>query len=100
MISLHTWPPGFCGSGIIEAVAEMFLTGIILPDGRFNPNLSNDQIRWDGRKGSYILAIANQTTTGAPILVTQDDVRNIQLAKAAAVCRGKTADEQSRNSVG
>lgn len=74
---------GICGSGIIEAVAEMFLAGILQPDGRFNPRLHHEHIQWEGRRGQYILATAEQSTTGSPILVTQDDVRNIQLAKAA-----------------
>ena len=80
---------GICGSGIIEVVAEMFLAGILLPDGRFNPVIGDqlavtgERIRWDGKRGEYILATAEQTTTGSPIVVTQDDVRNIQLAKAA-----------------
>lgn len=80
---------GICGSGIIEAVAEMFLTGIIRPDGRFDPNLAHDRIQWKGRKGAYVLANEDQTTTGQPILVTQDDVRNIQLAKAALYAGAK-----------
>lgn len=74
---------GICGSGIIEVVAEMFRVGVISADGRFNPTLTSDRITWDGRKGNYILATADETATGEPILVTQDDVRNIQLAKAA-----------------
>lgn len=80
---------GICGSGIIEAVVEMFLAGILLPDGRFNPNCLSERIRWNGRRGSYILATGNQTTTGEPILVTQEDVRNIQLAKAALYAGAK-----------
>ena len=80
---------GICGSGIIEAVAEMFLAGIILPDGRFNPDRISDRFRWNGRKGEYILATGVQTTTGNPIVVTQDDVRNIQLAKAALYAGAK-----------
>jgi uncharacterized 2Fe-2S/4Fe-4S cluster protein (DUF4445 family) len=74
---------GICGSGIIEVVVEMFLAGILLPDGRFNPDLAHERIQWDGRRGEYTLATAKQTTTGSPIVVTQDDVRSIQLAKAA-----------------
>lgn len=80
---------GICGSGIIEVVAEMFLAGILRPDGRFNPNCQGERFRWDGRKGAYILATAEQTTTGEPILVTQDDVRSIQLAKAALYAGAK-----------
>lgn len=74
---------GICGSGIIEVIAEMLLAGIILPDGRFHPDCQGDLFRWQGRKGAYIVADGGQTTTGEPIYVTQDDVRNIQLAKAA-----------------
>jgi uncharacterized 2Fe-2S/4Fe-4S cluster protein (DUF4445 family) len=61
----------------------MFLAGILLPDGRFNPHCRSERIHWNGRRGAYVLATSEQTTTGEPILVTQDDVRNIQLAKAA-----------------
>lgn len=92
-VSLEAQPnhlaAGICGSGIIEAVAEMYLAGIIQPDGRFDPNLENELILWQGRKGAYILAAAEQSSTGEPILVTQDDVRNIQLAKAALYAGAK-----------
>jgi uncharacterized 2Fe-2S/4Fe-4S cluster protein (DUF4445 family) len=67
----------------------MFLAGILLPDGRFHPNCISERVRWDGRRGAYILATGNQTTTGEPILITQDDVRNIQLAKAALYAGAK-----------
>ena len=74
---------GICGSGIIEAVVELYLAGIVLPDGRFNPAGTGPRILEQGRKKAYILADEQQTASGEPILVTQDDVRNIQLAKAA-----------------
>jgi uncharacterized 2Fe-2S/4Fe-4S cluster protein (DUF4445 family) len=74
---------GICGSGIIEVIAELFLAGVIRPDGRFDPDTTHERVVWDGRKGSYILVTADQSATGQPLLVTQDDVRNIQLAKAA-----------------
>jgi uncharacterized 2Fe-2S/4Fe-4S cluster protein (DUF4445 family) len=74
---------GICGSGIIEVVAEMFLAGIITGDGRFNANRPHPRIIWQSKKGAFILAKSEQTTNGWPILVTQDDVRNVQLAKAA-----------------
>lgn len=80
---------GICGSGIIEVVAEMFKVGIIRPDGRFDPRQDDDVLQWHGRKGAYVLATDEQTTTGEPILVTQDDVRNIQLAKAALYAGAK-----------
>lgn len=80
---------GICGSGIIEAVAELYLAGVIRPDGRFEPECTSPRVRWNGRKGEYILAAAEQTAAGEAILVTQDDVRNIQLAKAALYAGAK-----------
>jgi uncharacterized 2Fe-2S/4Fe-4S cluster protein (DUF4445 family) len=80
---------GICGSGIIEAVAELFLAGILLPDGRFNPAHPTDRLVWEGRRAAYILATPEQTANGQPIYVTQDDVRNIQLAKAALYAGAK-----------
>ena len=80
---------GICGSGIIEVIAELFLTGILLPDGSFNPQERNGRMVWHGHLGSYVLATENQTSTGKQILITQEDVRNIQLAKAALYAGAK-----------
>jgi len=80
---------GICGSGIIEAVAEMARVGVLLPDGRFHPDSRGDRFRWEGKRGAYVLATADQTANGEAILVTQDDVRAIQLAKAALYAGAK-----------
>lgn len=85
----HHLAAGICGSGIIEVVAELFLAGLLLPDGRFNPNSQSPRLVWEGRRGAYVLATAEQTTNGQPLHVTQDDVRNIQLAKAALYAGAK-----------
>lgn len=85
----HHLAAGICGSGIIEAVAELMLSGIIQPGGRFTPDVVHDRIIWQGRKGAFVLATGDQTTTGHAILVTQDDVRGIQLAKAALYAGAK-----------
>ena len=74
---------GICGSGIIEAVAELFLAGIVRPDGRIDPQASGPRIVRTGRVVHYVLATAEQTSTGAAIVVSQTDIRAIQLAKAA-----------------
>ncbi len=80
---------GICGSGIIEAVAELYLAGVLLANGRFNPDCTNERMVWPGRKGAYILATAAQTANGKSLFITQDDVRNIQLAKAALYAGAK-----------
>ncbi|WP_416896567.1 MAG: ASKHA domain-containing protein [Minwuia sp.] len=72
---------GICGSGIVETIAEMFLAGIISEDGVVNGALaeSSDRVVANGRTFTYVL------WRGATmdITVTQNDVRAIQLAKAA-----------------
>ena len=74
---------GVCGSGIIEVLAEMYLAGIIRHDGTISGDLAvlNPRIQADGRTFSYELYRA---TASAPALkVMQNDVRAIQLGKAA-----------------
>lgn len=82
---------GICGSGIIEAIAELYLAGVIGPDGRFREEAAarNPRVRFGGRAGGsartgeYVLADSAQTASGQPIVVNQSDVRAIQLGKAA-----------------
>jgi uncharacterized 2Fe-2S/4Fe-4S cluster protein (DUF4445 family) len=76
---------GICGSGIIEAVAELFLAGILQSDGLFNPSVAerSPRVQYHGRTGEYVLADENLTATGRPVVITQNDIRAIQLAKAA-----------------
>ena len=71
---------GICGSGIIEAVAEMYLTGVITEDGVVDGAMSehSDRVIKNDRTWSYLLHDGVQK-----IVVTQNDVRQIQLAKGA-----------------
>ena len=71
---------GICGSGIIEVIAEMYLAGIISQDGVIDGRLAerSERVVAEGRTWSYIVHRGENT-----IRVTQNDVRAIQLAKAA-----------------
>ncbi len=71
---------GICGSGIIEVVAEMYLCGIIDRDGVIGPvnGIDSARIVRDGRTYAYILHEGERS-----LRITQNDVRAIQLAKAA-----------------
>jgi uncharacterized 2Fe-2S/4Fe-4S cluster protein (DUF4445 family) len=80
---------GICGSGIIEVVVEMYLAGVLLANGRFNPNCTSPRLLREGEKGTYILADETQTTNGRPLIISQSDVRNVQLAKAALYAGAK-----------
>jgi uncharacterized 2Fe-2S/4Fe-4S cluster protein (DUF4445 family) len=74
---------GICGSGIIEVVAELFARGIALPSGKFNTATPSPNFRPTHQVGEYVLATADQTSTGREIVITQSDIRAVQLAKAA-----------------
>ncbi len=76
---------GICGSGVIEAVAELFAAGLIDRSGRFLPDADRrcPAVRFGGGLGEIVLARAEETATGGDIVVTQQDIRNVQLAKGA-----------------
>ncbi len=71
---------GICGSAIIEVVAELFLAGVLSEDGVIDGTLAarSPRILSNGRTFSYLLHEGAQRIT-----VTQNDIRAIQLAKAA-----------------
>ena len=71
---------GICGSGIIEVIAEMYLAGIINQDGVLLGSLAkrSDRVVKAGRTYSYVLHRGATT-----LQISQNDVRAIQLAKAA-----------------
>ena len=74
---------GVCGSGIIEAMAEMYLSGVMRHDGIIDGNKAelSPRIQSDGRTFCYELLAA---TGDRPALrIMQNDVRAIQLGKAA-----------------
>ena len=68
---------GICGSGIIEAVAEMYLAGVVASDGTI-VEVASDRVRASGRVFDYVLWRGE-----IEIAVTQTDIRAIQLAKGA-----------------
>lgn len=74
---------GICGSGIIDAIAQMFKAGIIQPSGRFNTDLETPRLRKPESGWEFVIAWAKETSIGQDIVVCQEDVRAVQLAKGA-----------------
>ncbi len=80
----ETGVTGICGSGIVEVIAELFLAGVITHDGIVDGSLAarTPRVVAEGRTFSYV--VHDAAGGGRPrIAVTQNDVRAIQLAKAA-----------------
>ena len=83
---------GICGSGVVDAIAALRQLEVIDTTGRLaSPDLLAPEVRRvlahrlvpHAQGGAFVLAPAEQTATGAPVLLTQRDIRQIQLAKGA-----------------
>ncbi len=76
-----TPPVGICGSGILDALAQLYLAKAIDEGGR----LKADHPRVSGRRGQrqFILVSREERKGEPPITITQHDIRELQLAKAA-----------------
>ncbi len=74
-------PVGICGSGILDALAQLYVAGIIDEGGR----IMDSQPRVHTYKGQreFILVSKEERKGRAAITITQSDVRELQLAKAA-----------------
>jgi len=72
---------GICGSGILDAIAQLHLAGIITKDGRMIKGHS--RVRTHKKQRAFVL-VSREEREGRPaIVITQQDVRRLQLAKAA-----------------
>lgn len=76
----HTSPHGLCGSGILDAIAGLVSLGIIDRKGGLTTGLNKEA---PDQRGAFVLVSAEQTATGRAITISQKDVSEVQLAKAA-----------------
>jgi uncharacterized 2Fe-2S/4Fe-4S cluster protein (DUF4445 family) len=76
-------PRGFCGSGLISLLAEMFMTGVVDKGGHFNSHTDSSRIQ-EGEHGlEYVVAWGDETTDGNTLVITHVDIDNLLRAKAA-----------------
>jgi uncharacterized 2Fe-2S/4Fe-4S cluster protein (DUF4445 family) len=92
----HPQPPsGICGSGVISTVAELLRAGVIAPSGSYSHTFKSPCLR-QGQNGTFFFELISgqASRAGMPIVLTQSDVRAVQLAKGALrtgidlLCRG------------
>lgn len=78
-------PTGICGSGIIEGIAELFTNGLLSSSGKFvrEQCVNHPDMRPVKNTFELVLAKANESAIATDIVITQHDIRAIQLAKAA-----------------
>jgi len=76
-------PRGICGSGLIDLVAELFMTGVIDKGGRFNRGLATPRVREGVSGHEYVVVWGDESADGCDIAVSENDINNLLRAKAA-----------------
>lgn len=76
-------PIGICGSGMIDAIAEMFLSGVIDQRGKIRMEIGSPRIRMGEEGLEYVIAWKEETGIDKDIVLTDADINNILRAKAA-----------------
>jgi len=76
-------PRGLCGSAIVDVTAEMLKVGLISHRGKFDMKIKTPRLRIGGKSGEFVIAWKSEAAIESDIVVTQSDIREVQLAKAA-----------------
>ncbi|MFX1281446.1 MAG: ASKHA domain-containing protein [Promethearchaeota archaeon] len=77
-------PIGICGSGLVDIVAEMLKSKILTRSGNFNKEfIDHERIVKNNKTFEFIIAKKSETSLGKEISISQNDIRQIQMAKAA-----------------
>jgi uncharacterized 2Fe-2S/4Fe-4S cluster protein (DUF4445 family) len=74
-------PIGFCGSGIFDALAQLFENNIVNKNGRITAD--HPRVREKNGTREFVFVSETQSHNGRAVVVTQEDIRELQLAKAA-----------------
>lgn len=76
---------GICGSGVLDLLAELYRSGVVLKSGRFDPEEKSNRYRRNATTGQpeFVVAWAKETAIGKDIVISQQDIQQVQLAKAA-----------------
>ncbi len=80
---------GICGSGVIDAVAELYRSKVVHKGGGFKRECASPRLIISDGKPEFVIAWKEETSLGKEITITQQDIRNIQLAKAALYAGAK-----------
>ena len=80
-----TPPVGLCGSGILDALAQLYLIGVVDRGGRMG--VDHPRVRVLEGEREFVLVSEEERSGGGAITITQHDIRELQLAKGA-ICTG------------
>jgi len=74
---------GICGSGLIDLLGELFVTGLVDKGGKINRHADTRRVRQGERGYEYVVAWARETGVGHDIVLTEGDISSLIRAKAA-----------------
>jgi len=80
---------GICGSGIIDGIAELYRCGVIDKSGRMKKEFPSSRLILVDENPEFVIAWKEETSIKKDITITQQDVRNVQLAKGALYAGAK-----------
>ncbi len=76
-------PTGICGSGIIELVSEMFLKGLLTPEGKFNPQAFPKRFWKIDDEIVFVVALPEETAHKKPIYIKAGEIKSFIRSKGA-----------------
>jgi len=87
-------PVGICGSGLIDLISEMFLTGVIDRRGKFEKSIENRHLKFFDDEFRYIVSYGKNNASGEDIFISEVDLENLVRAKSAVYAGIKTLLEE------
>jgi uncharacterized 2Fe-2S/4Fe-4S cluster protein (DUF4445 family) len=80
---------GICGSGLIDSIAVLFESGILLPNGKFNTDQANPRLTRTEEGIEFVLVPGDSSDTGKDIVITEYDISNLIKSKGAVFAAAK-----------
>ena len=76
-------PKGFCGSGMVDLIAELYVHGYIDRHGKFRESTPKDRIRCNENGPAFLIEEAKNSFWGKDIVITERDIANLIRTKGA-----------------
>ncbi len=76
-------PIGICGSGLIDLLGELFLTGLLDKSGHLNRHAKTDRVRVSDAVCEYVVARAGENDATQDVVINETDIASLLRAKAA-----------------
>lgn len=76
-------PRGICGSGLLDAIAQLFCSGILGRNGKFDRNISCKRLSVEDGVAGFAIAESDESADGRRLVLNEIDIANLIRSKAA-----------------